>query len=586
MTLRPKLALAMTVVALVPMGVALALPMLQAERRARDEASLRLKAVLRQAGILIEREKKDVASRVAQVSSDLARDRPDRQPLWQGAATAGPIALALAERYGLDHLEIRDSRGTLLALSDADPRSDPAVDLSALEEGEVVLRPLPFPSFAADRRVAYFVRRSVARGPGTFTLIGGRIVGRALIEQISEMAGQPVSLVDGSGQVADRAGDGSLSASRLTDDVPLSDGGWRVRLSVPAGDAREERRALLLAFAGTAPLAALSAFFVGLILAGGIARPIRALASRAEATAAEATGGPLSILEDGDEVGRLGLAFNRMLEALSESESQRGAAERIAAWQEVARRIAHEVKNPLSPIRLAVENLRRTRQKAPEEFERSFEEETTTILEEVESLRRLVEEFSLFARLPRPRAIACDLHQLISQTLALFAPRVQAAEVTVDVLNEGFSGSVLADPEQIGRALKNILANSLDALQDLGPERERRLTIALRPLIVTRGGARVRFAEIEIRDTGVGFEPEALRRVFEPYFTTRAGRGGTGLGMAIAYRIVTDHGGRILAGGAPGRGAAVTVRLPIEGPPPAGPGVEGPPAAGLGAARG
>src|SRR5207245_1912463 len=199
----------------------------------------------------------------------------------------------------------------------------------------------------------------------------------------------------------------------------------------------------------------------------------------------------------------LGLAFNRMLEALSESESQRGAAERIAAWQEVARRIAHEVKNPLSPIRLAVENLRRTRQKAPDEFERSFEEETTTILEEVESLRRLVEEFSLFARLPRPR-----------------------------------------------------------------------------------GGARVRFAEIEIRATGVGFEPEALRRVFEPYFTTRAERGGTGLGMAIAYRIVTDHGGRILAGGAPGRGAAVTVRLPVEGPPPAGPGVEGPPAAGLGAARG
>src|SRR5207245_7681777 len=127
----------------------------------------------------------------------------------------------------------------------------------------------------------------------------------------------------------------------------------------------------------------------------------------------------------------LGLAFNRMLEALSESESQRGAAERIAAWQEVARRIAHEVKNPLSPIRLAVENLRRTRQKAPEEFERSFEEETTTILEEVESLRPVVEEFPLFARLPRPRAIACDLHQLISQTLALFAPRVQAAEVTV-----------------------------------------------------------------------------------------------------------------------------------------------------------
>ena len=586
MTLRSKLALAMTVVALVPMGVALALPLLQAERRAREEALSRLEGARRQATILIEREKKDVASRVAQVSLDLARDRPDRQPLWQGAATAGPIALALAERYGLDHLEVRDSRGTVLALSDADPRSDPAVDLSALEEGEAVLRPVPFPSFAADRRVAYFVRRSAALGRGSLTLIGGRIVGRDLIEQIGEIAGQPVALVDGSGQVADRAGDASISIARVTDDIPLGYGGWRIRVSVPAGDARNERRALLFVFAGTAPVAALSALLVGLILAGGIARPIRALASRAEATAAEAAGGPLSLLQEGDEVRRLGLAFGRMLEALSQSESQRGAAERMAAWQDVARRIAHEVKNPLSPIRLAVENLRRTRQKAPEEFERSFEEETTTILEEVESLRRLVEEFSLFARLPKPRAVPCDLHQVVSQTLALFAPGIQAGKIAVDVADEGLSGSVLADPEQIGRALKNILANSLDALEDMPPERERRLSITLRPLSVTRGGAPARFAEIEIRDTGVGFEPEALRRVFEPYFTTRAARGGTGLGMAIAYRIVTDHGGRILAGGAPGRGAVVTVRLPVGGPPPAAPAVEGPLAPGLGAARG
>ena len=571
MTLRAKLVLALMIVALVPMGVALALPMLQAERQARQEASRRLERARRQAGILIEREKKEVVSRLAQVAAELARDRPDRLPLWQGAAAAGPVALALAERYGLDHLEVRDSRGALLAVSDADPRSDPAVDLPSLEEGEVVLRPLPYPSYAADRRVAYFIRRTASLGRGAFTLIGGRIVGRALIEGISAIVEQPAALVDGSDRMVELAGDPSTAAPAITGDIPLGEGGWRVRVFVPAGDARETRRGLVAAFARTAPLAAASALLVGLLLAGGISRSIQALAARAEATAVEAAGEPLSPIQGGDEVGRLALAFDRMLEALSQSERQRGAAERIAAWQEVARRIAHEVKNPLSPIRLAVENLRRSRLKAPLEFERSFEAETATILEEVESLRKLVEEFSLFARLPRPQAVACDLRQVVAQTLAFFAPRVQAAGVTVEVADEGFSEPVMADPEQIGRALRNVVANALDALEDLGPQGERRLTIALRPMVAARGGARARCAEIEVRDTGVGFEPETLRRVFEPYFTTRAGRGGTGLGMAIAYRIVAEHGGRVLADGAPGRGATITLRLPVEGPPAAGP---------------
>jgi signal transduction histidine kinase len=583
MTLRAKLALALTIVALVPMGVALALPMLQAERRARQEASRRLETVRRQAGILIEREKREVASRVSQVASELARDRPDRQALWQGTAAAGPVALSLAQRHGLDHLEVRDSRGVLLALSGADPRSDPVVDLLALQEGEVGLRPVPYPSYAADRRAGYFVRRTAASGQGAVTLIGGRILGRAFIEGIGEITEQPAALIDGSGRIVEAAGDADPAAARISGEVPLGEDGWRVRVFVPSGDARDARRALLVAFAGTAPLAVASALLVGLLLAGGISRPIRALAGRAEATAAEAAGGPLSPVQDEDEVRRLGLAFDRMLEALSQSERQRGAAERLAAWQEVARRIAHEVKNPLSPIRLAVENLRRARRMAPGDFDRSFEVETTTILEEVESLRRLVEEFSQFARLPRPQAAPCDLRQILSQTLALFAPRVQAAGIAVEVADGGLSEPVMADAEQIGRALKNILANALDALEDAAPQRERRLSIALRPIVVPQGGARARFAEIEVRDTGAGLEPEALRRIFEPYFTTRAGRGGTGLGMAIAYRIVTEHGGRILADGAPGRGAAITLRLPVGGPPATRPGVESPPAAGPGA---
>jgi len=118
---------------------------------------------------------------------------------------------------------------------------------------------------------------------------------------------------------------------------------------------------------------------------------------------------------------------------------------------------------------------------------------------------------------------------------------------------------VRADQEQLGRALKNVIANALDALEGA---RRKDLRATIRS---GRAGATVVF---EIVDTGGGFEPEALRRVFEPYFTTRGDRGGTGLGMAIARRIAIEHGGTIRAEGALGRGAAITIEIPVAGPPP------------------
>src|SRR5260221_2832035 len=202
------------------MGVALALPMLQAERGAREAAARRLESVLRQAGVLVEREKREVTARVARVADDLVRERPERQPLWQGPAAARPVALALAERYGLDHLEVRDSRGAFLAISDADPRSDPAVDLSLLQVGEVALRPLPYPSSAVDRRVAFFAREPAVVGRATLTLIGGQVVGRALPQGINAITEQPASLVDGSDHVLETIG------AELTRTPRVARGNW------------------------------------------------------------------------------------------------------------------------------------------------------------------------------------------------------------------------------------------------------------------------------------------------------------------------------------------------------------------------
>src|SRR5262249_30930831 len=147
------------------------------------------------------------------------------------------------------------------------------------------------------------------------------------------------------------------------------------------------------------------------------------------------------------------------------SERQRLAAERAAAWEEIARRLAHEIKNPLSPIQLAVENLKRVRERSPEAFDRALEEETATILEEVSALRALVDEFAPFAKLPRPRIGDCDPRGVLDQTLVLFSGRIETMGVQVAVESSGAPATIRADAEQIGRVMKNVLANALDAME-------------------------------------------------------------------------------------------------------------------------
>ena len=167
--------------------------------------------------------------------------------------------------------------------------------------------------------------------------------------------------------------------------------------------------------------------------------------------------------QTGDEFEQLVTAFSRLHRSLDLQRERAGAAERVAAWREVARRVAHEVKNPLVPIRLTVENLLRARSKAPEQFDAMFEEGSATILEEVERLRRLVQEFSEFARMPLPERKPNDLSALIDEALALWSGHVDL-EIERNVPRR--MDPVSVDADQFSRALQNVIGNAVDAMRD------------------------------------------------------------------------------------------------------------------------
>ena len=330
MTLRARIVAALVLAALIPMAVALAVPLIQAEKRANEQTTHNMEQARVQAIALLEKEQSAARIDADRAAKSLAANRSDLTALVRGPEPlARPVAAVLAERFGFDRVEVLGASGATLA--------------TAGESG-------------GDTGAAALVekRRVPAEGE-MLTLVATRSLGAPFVASIAKFVGGDAHL----------GTPGAATCVTPYVEVEISNGAALCVNVVPA-DAHKVRLDLLRTFAGVAPVAFLAALAVGLVLAGRISRPVRDLAERAESIAAQRRH-PITPLPEKDETRRMTLAFDQMLDALESSERRRLSAERVAAWEEIAKRLAHEIKNPLSPIQLAVENLERTRRLAPDE---------------------------------------------------------------------------------------------------------------------------------------------------------------------------------------------------------------------------
>lgn len=297
-------------------------------------------------------------------------------------------------------------------------------------------------------------------------------------------------------------------------------------------------------------LALAFAVLLGGVLAWSLARPLTDLEAAAARVGSGDFESTLGVHSD-NEIGRALRAFNRMTVDLKSSREQLRQAERIAAWRDIARRIAHEVKNPLLPIQVSIETMQKTFRKRHPEFPEIFEESTAMILDEVGKLDRMVTEFSDFARMPAPTKTSVDVVALTQHVEALWR---NAAGYSLEVqLDEGVE-TLRGDRDQLSDVLTNLLKNAVEAATEAGLKRAPAVRLA-----VTAAAGGVLFA---VHDSGRGIPPAERSRIFEPYVTGKSS--GTGLGLSIVKRIVTDHGGTISIRDSPLGGAQFEVFLPYE----------------------
>jgi nitrogen fixation/metabolism regulation signal transduction histidine kinase len=322
-------------------------------------------------------------------------------------------------------------------------------------------------------------------------------------------------------------------------------------LTVPLTSRQQETQAQIAELDRRVLLAALLFIMVGAgigyYMAERIADPVSRL-MRATRRIARGDLDARVLATSSDELRRLVEAFNQMADDLQRQRTELERTNRLAAWADMARQVAHDIKNPLTPIQLNAEHLRRVHIDQGRPLGGVIDECVSNILGQVRLLRQISSEFSSFASVPEPRPVETNLSELVSEVVEPYRSGLEG-RVAIDVHVPGDLPRLLVDRLLVGRALTNVIENALHAMPGGG-----RLTIDA--AVVPDG-----MVQLRVADTGIGMDAEALGRIFEPYFSTKAI--GTGLGLTIAKRNVEANHGWVTVTSERGRGTSVAMMLPV-----------------------
>jgi two-component system, NtrC family, nitrogen regulation sensor histidine kinase NtrY len=319
------------------------------------------------------------------------------------------------------------------------------------------------------------------------------------------------------------------------------------------GSSRRELVLLTRQILKIAGAVAAAALFIGLLvsfwISARITKPVEELAEGAREVANGRWDTRIDI-HGSDEIGQLAAAFNRMTQTLAAQKERLVQTERVAAWRELARRLAHELRNPLFPMQITVENLQKSRRLDAKQFLEVFNESTATLKTELANLNTIVSRFSDFSKMPAPQFVRVNVNEALRNAVRLFEPQfneVGKPTITPELFLTEPLPDIDADPDLLHRAFQNLVLNALDAMPAGG-------TLTLR---TSEKNGNVR---IEVADTGKGLTPEECSRLFTPYYTTKSQ--GTGLGLAIVQSVVSDHHGTISVTSDEGRGTTFRIDLP------------------------
>ncbi len=295
--------------------------------------------------------------------------------------------------------------------------------------------------------------------------------------------------------------------------------------------------------------------FLSIIMSIGITRPIGRLVRFAHKIGRGEFDASPPPIKSHDEIGLLTATLQTTAHDLLSYREKLVYTERTAAWSDIARRMAHEIKNPLSPIQLAMENLKATHTDNPAAFDKFFPTCADTVLEEVDKLRRLANEFSEFARLPKPQFEDVEISEILTSIIT-FTTTTTPPHITIHYHHDDAPLTIRADRDQINRVFTNLIKNAIESL----PNSSGSISISLRK----RHGEI--FAIFE--DSGSGISPEIIDNIFTPYFTTKTA--GTGLGLPIVKRILSDHNASIDVYSQPNKGTTFTIIFKELKTPPRG----------------